>query len=313
LATIVVTGATGYVGGRLVQHLRESGADVRTIGRRRAPPWLAGLTGAHHVLDITQEDPTAACDGADAVIHLAAPNEVEAQADPAGAIEATVAATRHVAAALAATGVPRLVYLSTMHVYGDALVEDAVVTETTSPAPRHPYAEAHLASEATSEQAVPGQLVVLRMTNAIGAPAAVDVNRWSLVVNDLCRQAVTAGQLVLHSSGDQWRDFLAMEDAVRIISACGEPENVPVGTYNLGSGRPTTIKQIAEMVQHAVERQTRQRPPLSTAPATGPAPRPYRVDVSKLGSVGLEATTDIADAIDETVAFCIAHRGEMTA
>jgi UDP-glucose 4-epimerase len=245
-------------------------------------------------------------------VHLAGANEVEASRDPDGALAGTVAATRRVAVAVAAVGVPRLVYVSTVHVYGAALAEDAEISEATVPAPRHPYAISRLASEHTAAAAVAGDaLVVFRLTNAVGAPAAPRVDRWSLLVNDLCRQAVNVGTVTLKSAGDQWRDFIPATDAISAIASAAEAGRVPAGTYNLGSGRPRTVRDVAMLVQDAFEARTGERPPLIAPDPSGPAPRPYRVDIGRLAAQGLAPKSDLPVAIDETAAFCLEHRAAL--
>src|SRR5207247_7297531 len=118
---------------------------------------------------------------------------------------------------------------------------------------------------------------VLRLTNGVGRPAAPEVERWSLVANDLCRQAATTGALRLRTDGLQWRDFVALDDVCRVVAAALDTRAVPAGTYNLGSGNPLTVRDLAELVQNAAESATGLRPPLfSPAPKAAPD-RPYFV------------------------------------
>jgi nucleoside-diphosphate-sugar epimerase len=80
------------------------------------------------------------------------------------------------------------------------------------------------------------------------------------------------------------------------------------GTYNLASGSPVRIRDVAEMIEGEVERQTGQRPELIAPDPEGQPPTTFDVDVSKLTSLGLAPRTPLADAVAETVAFCVAHR-----
>jgi len=308
VAQVVVTGASGYLGGRLVEHLVAGGHHVRAIGRQ-PPPWLMAAGGDHEVVDLARDVPPSALAGADAVVHLAAPNEVEAGDDPAGTVATTVAITANVGRAAAAASVGRVVYLSTVHVYGPAIVDGAVLTETTATAPTHPYAVARLQSEqAMAREIGDDRLVVLRLTNAVGAPAAPVVARWTLLVNDLCREAAVAGTVTLKSAGDQWRDFVPLVDVVRIATLATNAAGLPSATYNLGSGTPATVRSMAARVQDAFRRLGGVEPKLLAPDPSGPAPQPYRVDVSKLAACGVRADGDIGAAVDETARFCIEHR-----
>ena len=243
------------------------------------------------------------------VVHLAGENEVVAATEPDRALTATIMATRHFAAAAAAAGVERVVYASTVHVYGTRLQPGADVDEETAPQPTSEYAIARLASEHLLSALTASGIDVLamRLTNVVGAPLDVSVDRWTLVTNDLCRQAVTTGRLRLKSSGHQYRDFVAASDVEDLLAATTNG-SIPAGTYNVGSGQPTTIRELAGIVQDRMEARTGTRPPLDAPPLPdGPTPPPYHVIVDRVRGAGPAMATPLPAAVDETVAFCLAQ------
>lgn len=301
-ASIAVTGAGGYVGGRLVEHLRSTGHDVRALARH-AVPWLPGAT----LLDLATaevDDLAGALAGCRAVVHLAGASEVHAARDPDGALAATVAGTRRAALAAAAAGVERFVYLSTVHVYGAALDEGGRVDEQTLPAPRHPYAVARLAGEHLAAAAKVPTLVVLRLTNSVGAPVDARVDRWTLVAMDLCRQAAAGGPLVLRSSGRQWRDFVDLGDVCRTIATAAATTAVPSGTYNLGSGRARTVLELAELVADVAGELGGPRPDVAAPAHDGPLPPRVDVDVTRLSAIVGPLAAPLADSLRELIALC---------
>jgi UDP-glucose 4-epimerase len=153
---------------------------------------------------------------------------------------------------------------------------------------------------------------VLRLTNAVGAPVDVDVDRWTLVATDLARQAVRTGELVLRSSGLQWRDFVALADVCDAVLRAADPGGgIAPGTYNLGTGTPHTVRDVAELVQSSFEAHTGTRLPLQTAPAEPDPPAPYTVAVDRLASAGWRVRSSLADGVDELVRFCIDHQDEL--
>jgi UDP-glucose 4-epimerase len=309
-----VTGAGGYIGGRLVEPLRAAGWDVHGVVREPTPRLDIGQT----VCDLAHTDRDAligACDGAETIVHLAGENEVAAAREPASALASTLVATENISEACAAAGVKRLVYMSTVHVYGERMQPGATLTEEMRVEPRSAYAISRLASEHVAASLARGnyELVILRLTNSVGAPDHPSVDRWSLVANDLCRQGAVNGTLELRTSGMQWRDFVALGDVCHSITAACRAQD-PIlrpGTYNLGSGRPTTVRGLAEMIQDAFASQTGTRPELrAPAPESDP-PQPYRVSIERGAESGMRLDGALEDAVAETVGFCLEHRKEL--
>jgi uncharacterized protein YbjT (DUF2867 family) len=115
----LVTGATGYVGGRLVPRLLKRGYAVRALARTPAKlsevPWRADVEVAEGDLDDV-ESLAAAFDGVDVVYYLV--HSMGTSADYAS--EEDRSATNVVAAARAA-GVRRLIYLGGLHPTGREL------------------------------------------------------------------------------------------------------------------------------------------------------------------------------------------------
>ncbi len=284
---------------------------------REDTPWLEVEQTVCDLATVDRDELAERCRGADAIVHLAGDNEVVTARDLSGAVSSTVTASMRVADAARKAAVPRIVYLSTVHVYGARIAPGVTLTEDMRPDPRSGYAVARLASEhviaGLAQDAY--DLVVLRLTNSVGAPRDPCVDRWSLVANDLARQGALGGRLSLRSAGVQWRDFVSLADVCAAIGAAcgvGEPA-LAAGIYNLGSGTPRTVLELVGLLQDAFERRTGRRPPLD-APAPPPEDErdgPYHVSVRRLGEHGVVAGAALADAVDETVAFCLAHREEL--
>ncbi|NKX54322.1 SDR family oxidoreductase [Arthrobacter mobilis] len=113
---VLVTGATGYIGGRLVPRLLAAGYDVRVTARSpaklQAVPW-AGQVGIA-AGDLADERAAAgACEGVDTVFYL-----VHSMGSGAGFEGRELAMARTLAAAAARAGVRRIVYLGGLHPEG---------------------------------------------------------------------------------------------------------------------------------------------------------------------------------------------------
>ncbi len=314
MTTVLVTGAAGFVGSRLAVSLASSPEiEVRTLVRRAVEYLPRNGQVIGDLLD-DRSDLSPLLTGVDTVVHLAGANEVAARDDPALALQETVRAAERVRDAAIRAGVPRLVFVSTVHVYGSAITEGAVLTEDTPPRPSSAYASARLACEQLLESASSKglEVVVFRLTNSVGAPVAVAVDRWTLVANDLCRQAAVANRIQLSSDGAQWRDFVALSDVVRLLEVTAtHAELVPAGTYNLGSGVPMTVRALAHLVQDVFVDITGQRPSLVAPPPPANPPRSYRVDVGRLAALGVPPFGEVRSGVVETGEFCVSHKEQL--
>jgi UDP-glucose 4-epimerase len=226
---IVVTGGAGYLGGRIVRSLAAEHRPVIALTRRPAP-WLASsphILVEHHD-EWTEARLKAVLRGAAAVIHLGGPNETVRSSVLVD--EATRAADA-LRAAVDSTGVPRLVTASTVHVYNGDLAMGRSVSEATTPTPTDAYGVAQLRTEEVLAEVRTAELVVLRLANAVGPPVHASVRRWTLLVNDLCRQAVVDRRMVLRSDGGDWRDFLPLADVCSALTS-GATGRLDPGIYN---------------------------------------------------------------------------------
>lgn len=302
-APVAVTGAGGYLGGRVTGAL---GADGRALVRAQVP-WLPASSQMMCNLLDGADQITEALDGARFVVHLAGHNEIVARSEPDRAVKETVTMAENVARAAVSNGINRLVYVSTVHVYGDRLKPGAHIHEEVASAPLSAYARARRICEELLLSSGDLDVVVLRLTNAVGAPADPGVDRWTLVASDLCLQGVLDKVMTLRSSGMQSRDFITLDDAVRMVIGACDPSVVPAGVYNLCSGRPSTVRGLADLIQERITEICGWLPVLEAPEPEGPPEEPYVVDPSRLLGVGLQAEQPLRDGIDEIIDHCRKH------
>jgi nucleoside-diphosphate-sugar epimerase len=152
--TVLVTGATGFVGVRLVPRLVRRGHHVITVSRRA----VAASPGTTHVVaDIADADALArAMAGVDVVLHLAA---TTGKASPAQHHATIVGGTRTVIEACQRAGVPRLIAVSSIAA-GFAEIRD------------YPYAQGKRAAEDLVRGA-PMRTAIVRPTAIFGPGSAV--------------------------------------------------------------------------------------------------------------------------------------------
>lgn len=117
---ILVTGGTGFIGSRYVEHLLErTGIEVSYCGRSRAQvEWADVSLARYHRGDLTEDGfADLACRNVDTVVHCAGLAGVWGPYDPY--YQANVVATEKLIAACQRNGVQRLVNLSTPSIYFD--------------------------------------------------------------------------------------------------------------------------------------------------------------------------------------------------
>lgn len=215
---ILITGGFGYIGGRLAQFLDSSGNNNIILGTRKnniKPGWLPNS----EVLTInwaSSDSLSQICNGVDVVIHLASMNAQESNHNPMMALEFNLMASARLLHAAVEQKVKKFIYFSTAHVYDSHLIGD--INEGSLTKSLEPYATTHRAAEdvvlaAHASRAI--ECVVIRLSNSFGAPAHADVDCWTLLVNDLCKQLFSNNKMVLRSSGLQRRDFITMTDVCR--------------------------------------------------------------------------------------------------
>ena len=309
--TLLITGGLGYVGGRLALALAErTDWDLRVATRtppQSHPSWL--LRGEIVGVDLFSDaDLQAACRGVHGVLHLSALNEIESAQNPQLALQVNGIGTLRLLNAACEAGVERFVYFSTAHVYGAPLVGN--IDESTLTRPVHPYAISHHIGEAVVLAAHDSRRIaglVLRLSNGVGAPAHAKVNRWTLIGNDLCRQAVMEGALRLRSSGLQRRDFITLTDVSRAVLHCLQ---LPIsswgnGLFNLGGEQALRAIDFAERVAHRCGAVLGYLPPIiRPQPSPGEADLPLTYRIDKLRATDFQLAGSVDDEIDATLRLC---------
>ncbi len=307
---VLITGGFGYLGGRIAVELANSTAWVVRLGSRKAqaaPSWLPQAESA--VLNVLETGSLpAAMAGVQAVVHLAAMNENECVADPGRAVLVNTLGTLNVLQAAIDAGVKQFIYFSTAHVYGAPLVGN--ITEQTLPRPIHPYAITHHAAEdfvLSAHDHKKISAVVVRLSNGFGAPTHPDVDRWTLLVNDLCRQAAQTRKLVLRSSGLQQRDFITLADTGRAVrhllglsqKDCGD------GLFNLGGNNSLSVWDMVQKIAQRCQQTLGYLPGIERPePRVGEQVDSLSYHSEKLQKTGFMLQSNLDEEIDRTLLVC---------
>lgn len=244
---VAVTGGAGFIGSHVVDHLVAAGHDVVVIDPR--PPHRSDVGWAPiDVLDASALVTTTR--GLDAVFHLAAVANVdEAALRPVETVELNVLSTARVLEACRTNHVGQVVLASTVWVYAAASAT-AVAHEGTPFDLRsadHVYTASKLAAETILQSFghLYGQHVtVLRY----GIPYGTRM-RDNLVIPIFVRQALEGKALTIKGRGDQYRNYVHVDDLARahvLVLGNGRPSGQ---VYNLEGSEAVSIRRVAETVR----------------------------------------------------------------
>jgi UDP-glucose 4-epimerase len=311
---ILITGGTGYVGGRLVAKLLATNEYEILIASRQAETIVQQIFPEKDVRVINpqlfEDEHYKLEHNLFAVIHLAAYNEIESIKHPAEAARFNIISSLKLLLKAIDAGTKRFIYFSTAHVYGSPL--QGIITEETLPRPTHPYAITHKAFEdfvlaARDKGEIDG--IVVRLSNSFGTPIHKNVNRWTLLINDLCKQAATSNELKLSSNGLQERDFITLTDVTEaVLHLLQMPAQLTQnGLFNLGGNYTSTVLDIAKLIQQRAKQVMNKHVDV-IVPAmhnlSSNETIPLRFSSQKLADTGFVWEKNVAEEIDELLKFC---------
>ena len=247
---ILVTGGSGFIGSHVVDVLIAHGHEpcIYDIvpSTYQAPEDVETVVGDLLDLEVLR----GAARGRDAVIHLAAVSDVnEVVRDPSRAELVNARGTEVMLEAALLEKVTRVLYASTVWVYGGAVGQEPLDEDTSLVAPAHFYTATKLAGElfchSFDELYGLGQ-TILRFGIPYGPRA-----RASTVVAQFVARALAGDPLTVTGDGTQTRQFVYVEDLAEGIVAALDP--VAAGrTYNLVGSEQVSVRQIAETLQELV-------------------------------------------------------------
>ncbi|MBV8949851.1 MAG: GDP-mannose 4,6-dehydratase [Actinobacteria bacterium] len=244
----LVTGASGFVGPHLVDHLLTYGDEVTAVDRRGEQP--VDVTDADAVEALMQ-----AC-APDAVYHLAALSHVgDSWSSGGDAFRVNAEGTLHVLEAARRAGVQRVLVVGSAEEYGAARADDIPLSEESPLRPMTPYGVAKVAADFLALQA--------HLAHGLGTIRARPFNHTGrgqsdrFVIPALARRVAEAerdgASEVRVGSLDPVRDVTDVRDVVRAYRLLVE-HAVPGEAYNVCSGRGVAVAEIAARLIALAER-----------------------------------------------------------
>lgn len=236
---VFVTGASGFVGRRLLPRLREAGHEA---------------IGADREIDVTQPDmigDALSSYGPDAIIHLAAMSSVaQSWREPERCFQMNFTGTRTLLEAVSERcPEARLLLIGSADQYLATSPQAKPMDESTPLRPRSPYARTKAAAELLGQRAAERGLDVVRIRafNHTGAGQSDD-----FVASSFARQvaAIKAGRqapILRVGNLESVRDFLHVDDVISAYLALLAP-SVPADVYHVAGEMATPIKHVLDQL-----------------------------------------------------------------
>jgi UDP-glucose 4-epimerase len=272
MSSVLVTGGAGYIGSHAVKALRAQDArvvvyDNLSAGHREATQHASAVV-VGDIQDTARLRATIREHDVDAVMHFAAWLSVgDSVRNPAGYYRNNVGGALAVLDAMIAENVRHFVFSSTAAVFGNPV--ETPITESHPKQPINAYGETKLAIERALSHfdiAYGIKSVALRYFNAAGADPDGELGEDHAPEAHLIPRAIDAalGRDMFQVFGDDYdtpdgtclRDYVHVSDlaSAHLLSLAALRNGAASTQYNLGNGRPTSVKAVLESVERVIGR-----------------------------------------------------------
>jgi UDP-glucose 4-epimerase len=254
--TILLTGATGFVGGAILKRLHhekkhsvlvavrdESRVLLQSVPKVRIESFDGALQWGGHL------------SGSDVVIHSAARVHVmnDAEADPLAAFrKVNVEGTLNLARQAAAAGVRRFIFISSIKVNGEGTAPGMVYTAEDVPAPADPYGVSKMEAEQglrelAAESAM--DVVIIRPVLVYGPGVKanfLNMMRW-----------LDKGIPLPFGAIDNSRSLVALDNLVDLILTCIEHPEAANQTFLVSDGEDLSTTALLNKMANALNKPAR--------------------------------------------------------
>jgi NAD dependent epimerase/dehydratase len=251
---VLVTGAGGFIGSHLSEHLLKQGCRVRALVRYKSdgshgfldemPPSqkkkieivCGDLKDAHAVHQMVQ--------GMDVVFHLGALIAIPySYQHPNDYVQTNIVGTTNILESCREHRIGRLVHVSTSEVYGSAI--RVPIDERHPRQPQSPYAASKIAADAMAEsywRAFNMPITIVRPFNTFGPRQSARAVIPTMIMQALTGKAIHLGSL------EPRRDFTFVTDSARGIAATATSKRLLQCDVNLGTGNDISIGEILNKI-----------------------------------------------------------------
>lgn len=297
---VLVTGGAGFIGSHIVETLQNE-ADIVVLDSLRSGNLsnLEGLKAEVVIGDIRNRDIVRKCmTGVDYVFHLAALISVpESMENPLECLDINNRGMLIVLEEAVRAGVKMLCFSSSCAVYGDNPISPKI--ETLAPEPKSPYAVSKLDGEyycGIFRDTGKLKTACLRYFNVFG-PRQSPESAYAAAIPIFVSKAVKNDSICIYGDGDQTRDFIYVKDIAKANIYLAS--NGITGIFNIGYGRKTSIKELAEKIIKV----TNSKSKIQYLPERIGDIKHSLGNIDKLFKSGYKMTSDFEDGLNATIRY----------
>ncbi|MEK9153780.1 MAG: SDR family NAD(P)-dependent oxidoreductase, partial [Patescibacteria group bacterium] len=256
--TILVTGGAGFVGSHLCERLVKDGHKVICFDNLSTGQ-LANIKDVQDQLAFVQGDVNNSADlekvfqeyKPEAVFHYAAVVGVRRTAENPVEVLDDIKGIRNVFELALKYGKPKIIFASSSEVYGEPV--EIPEKEEGPINPKIPYAAVKFYGEKMIEcfwqkYQLPG--CALRFFNVYGPRQ--ESSDYGFVMGIFIKRALAGQAPIIFGDGSQTRDFVFVDDNIEASILAWQSEAANGQIINIGTGKPTTILDLAEKVIEAI-------------------------------------------------------------
>ena len=235
---ILITGATGFLGTHLYDFLLSKGYDVYGISHTKTKKSISKIS----LLNKTKLDSFMKKHNFDVVIHLASILENK---DPLKILDTNYSCTKNILQSCIKYNVSNFIFTSSHAVYGET--HYLPIDEEHPTSPQSSYGLTKLIEEnlcSLFQNYFNLNVIILRITSVYG-----EEQKKTKFIPNLILSSLDKKKIILHkyTNGFQIMDMIHVDDVCNSIF-CSLKHMKNSGIYNIASGKPITVKTIAENI-----------------------------------------------------------------
>ena len=301
---ILITGASGLLGGRLLNYLSNQDYSIKAVSRN-----IDNLDFCDESVQKIQinwknkNEIFQMCEGIDVIIHAAGPNANDCLNKKLDSEEFYSKITKNLADAAVECNVKKVIFFSTIHVYGNPL--EGTVREDSKKTNDHPYAIYKMIGEDILQKHLNAKLdyYIVRLSNGYGYPLSKNINNWLLFANNICKQAIETREIKIKGNSGQYRDFIPISSICNVVKQMIN-SNLPSDIYNLGSGIAVELITFANIIKERLEIITGKKIKIITN-NNNQKYNPFFYKIDKLTKKNCLFKIDHKSEIDQLIDICL--------